>query len=273
MGRTLALLIVAAVLVSACSTGGSGSDDDATTSPSPTPATLIDTSWRLTQVGDDVAAVPDAIKATLSFSGADAERADIASGSTGCNRFSGPYTLGAGDALSFGALAATQRACSPAINAVEGAYLTALDTTDAYTLDGDTLTLLAGGREVAVLTRQTSPSLVGPTWQATAINNGKEAVVSVVSGTRPTAAFDDDGRITGDTGCNTFNGSYEIDGEGAIGIGPLASTKKACADEQASAQEAAYLAALQQATVYRFVDGTLELRNDDGALQVSFTQD
>ena len=44
-----------------------------------------------------------------------------------------------------------------------------------------------------------------------------------------TLDFVDDGRLTGETGCNSFNGPYQSDGD-AISIGPLAVTRAACPD-------------------------------------------
>ena len=50
-------------------------------------------------------------------------------------------------------------------------------------------------------------------WQALAINNGKEAVVSVQGGTTVTAIFGADGKLSGNAGCNTYNGTYTTDGD------------------------------------------------------------
>jgi heat shock protein HslJ len=44
-----------------------------------------------------------------------------------------------------------------------------------------------------------------------------------------TLDFVDDARLTGETGCNSFNRPYQSDGD-AISIGPLAVTRAACPD-------------------------------------------
>lgn len=54
-------------------------------------------------------------------------------------------------------------------------------------------------------------------------------------------------------------------------IGPLAATERACADEEVTQQEAAYLAALENATTFSITGDTLELRDETGALQVGYT--
>jgi heat shock protein HslJ len=75
--------------------------------------------------------------------------------------------------------------------------------------------------------------------------------------------------VSGNAGCNQYNGPVVVEGD-SITIGPLASTKMACADQAAADQEAAFLAALEAATTFEVRNQTLELRDDDGALQVSF---
>lgn len=47
-----------------------------------------------------------------------------------------------------------------------------------------------------------------------------------VAGSRIDIAFED-GRVAGSSGCNSYAGTYALDGT-ALGIGPLASTRKAC---------------------------------------------
>jgi len=112
-------------------------------------------------------------------------------------------------------------------------------------------------------------TLEGVTWHATGINNGKEAVVSVEAGTDPTLVYEKAGTITGNATCNSFNGPAVVDGSN-VKVGPLNSTRMACADEAKNAQEAAYLAALENATTFEVRAGHLELRDAQGALQVSF---
>jgi len=62
-------------------------------------------------------------------------------GNSGCNTYFGGATR-KDAALSFGAIAGTQMACSPELMAQEHAFLTALSTTASYTLDSMRLTLL-----------------------------------------------------------------------------------------------------------------------------------
>src|SRR5690242_16248586 len=71
-------------------------------------------------------------------------------------------------------------------------------------------------------------AVVGPAWTITAYDfNG--ALKDVASGSTANITFADDGTVTGTGGCNSFHGSYTLNGN-TIKIGPLASTQKSCAD-------------------------------------------
>jgi heat shock protein HslJ len=112
------------------------------------------------------------------------------------------------------------------------------------------------------------PSLTGAEWSAAGVNNGKGGVASLVADTVITATFGEDGPLFGSGGCNRYRGQFTVDGA-RITIGPLATTRMACPGPVME-QEAQYLAALGRATTWRIDGDTLELRDADGALQVSF---
>ena len=108
--------------------------------------------------------------------------------------------------------------------------------------------------------------LVG-SWEATTISTGS-GIESVLGGSTLTADFDGEG-ITGNGGCNGFNGSYTTSGT-TIDIGPLASTMMACADPARQTQEQRYLAALELATSFRVARNRLELFRDGGSIAATF---
>lgn len=66
----------------------------------------------------------------------------------------------------------------------------------------------------------------------------------VARGTSPDISFRG-GRISGDASCNRFNGSFSFT-RGQLIAGPLASTRMACTNRAANAQEAAVLRILRQ---------------------------
>jgi len=76
-----------------------------------------------------------------------------------------------------------------------------------------------------------SHGFAGSSWQVTAYNNGKQAVVSVITGTRITARFGGDGRLTGSAGCNQYFAEYLVD-NGPMAIGPPGATRRFCADPE-----------------------------------------
>ena len=83
----------------------------------------------------------------------------------------------------------------------------------------------------------------GTTWVLETVSAGGDEG-GVLPGTELTVVFDG-GEINGSAGCNSYFGSYELDGE-TITIGPLASTQMFCPDPPlVMDQELAYLELLQ----------------------------
>lgn len=66
--------------------------------------------------------------------------ADRISGTGGCNRFFGGYTI-SGERISFGGVGATEMPCEPVVMAQEAAFHTALSSTRTYRREGETLIL------------------------------------------------------------------------------------------------------------------------------------
>ena len=187
-------------------------------------------------------------------------------GSAGCNSYSGPYTV-SGSSIEFKQpMASTMMACEEPVMEQETAYFQVLAAAKSFAVKGDQLTLNdAGGKALATYKAQ-SQSLDGTSWQVISYNNGNQAVTSVLAGTELTAIFGTDGNLSGSSGCNTYVGSYKVDGY-KITIGPLASTKKFCIDPAGVMdQESQFLAALQSAAAYKMEGNRLELRTQDGAL-------
>jgi heat shock protein HslJ len=188
-------------------------------------------------------------------------------GSTGCNRYTATYTLD-GDELEIGPIAATRMACIPPADAVERAYLAALERVTGWRVEDDELTLV--DEEDADVLRFAAATLVGD-WNATAFQSG-DAVLSVIAGTEVTASFGEDGTLSGSSGCNTYRATYEAD-RGQIEISAPAGTKKACAEPAgAMEQEAAYLAGLPTAVRYRVDGRSLTLERADGTIFATYTR-
>jgi heat shock protein HslJ len=252
-GGRIRSVLAAALLVAGLAGGASAQ--------SAAPGGLAGTSWLLGEVGGTP--VASGTPADILFTDTEV------SGSAGCNRFFGSYTTDGSATLTFGPLATTMMSCGEATDAFEQGYLAALGTVATYAIDGDALTLSdASGTAVLAYSRSAPASVEGP-WIATGWNNGNEGVVSpMTDDTAPSLSFHPDGTVDGNGGCNSFSGGYSIHDD-AIAIGPLMGTLMSCGDEL-DTQQAQFTAALEAATTWSITSGSLELRDDSGALQASF---
>jgi len=95
-------------------------------------------------------------------------------------------------------------------------------------------------------TKKASIDLLGTEWLLENLEGGSP------DHGRATLAFPETGKVSGNGSCNRFFGPAEIKGD-AIRLGPLASTRMACAEE-AMDQEAKYLEALQAAERFEWKD-------------------
>ena len=242
-----ALVVLGAA--TACGEDGASSAD---------PSALEGTPWVLA-AGVDVDGWEDVAPSATFAEG-------MVTGSTGCNRFRGSYTLD-GDSLELGEVAMTAMACPPPADAVEREYAGALESVRAWRTEGDELVLLDGDGADLLTFRVATP--VG-SWQATAFQG--DAVSSLVAGTEITADFAEDGSLSGSAGCNTYRTTYTTD-RGGIEIEAPAATKKACAEpEEIMEQEAAFLTALPTAARYEVAGPTLSLLTAEGTIVATFTR-
>jgi heat shock protein HslJ len=218
---------------------------------------LEGTTWQLTSPDSPGDHSKDAKEApvTVRFAGG------RASGFSGCNRFTGGYSQD-GDTLVVGPLAGTMMACPEPRMAAEKAFLGGLSGKHSVAIAGDRMTLTPASGEPLVFRAEPEPTLEGVTWKVTGFNNGRQAVVSAVTGTTLTLTFED-GMVRGSAGCNTFRAPYTADGN-RLSIGAAAATRKACAEEGVMEQERKFLAALATARVWTVEGGTLDVHRADG---------
>jgi heat shock protein HslJ len=144
---------------------------------------------------------------------------------------------------------------------VERAYLQRLPQVSAYRISGGTLTLLNGDEALLRYEATIAAEAIPGDWIVTSYFSG-DAITSVLGGVDMTttfAALD----VTGNTGCNTFSGPYQVEGD-EITIGRLASTMAACPTEELQRQETDFLAALRLATTFRVTGNRLDLLRRPG---------
>ena len=190
-------------------------------------------------------------------------------GTDGCNRYTAPYAASADSFQLSAPISSTKMACpGPAMTQAE-AFLRALVNAHGARAEGAQLRLVdADGAVLATLDAQ-SQELTGTAWQVTAFNNGHQAVVSVLPGTRLTIEFSADGKLGGSAGCNSYTATYVSSRQDLI-LGNAAATRKTCAKPKGvMLQESLFFKALAMVTVARIDGDRLELRGRDGALVVS----
>ena len=123
------------------------------------------------------------------------------------------------------------------------------------------ISLLAGCASGTV-SREPVPDLSGTRWTIVAVDGSTPR-----RGDEPLSVeFGVDGRVSGNSGCNSFAGPYIRD-ESTLRIGELLSTRRACAEAARQRQESRVLAVLEgDTTLRRERDNRISLRKESGAL-------
>jgi heat shock protein HslJ len=161
----------------------------------------------------------------------------------------------------------TQMACPESTMAQAKAFTTALRTARSFRRGAGTLKLLDANGAVVVTFAAQASSLPGTSWSVMNINNGRQAVVGMVSGSTVTMAFDTAGRVSGTTGCNRYTAAYRAEGD-TLRFSSVAATRMACADPAVDEQEQAFLRALESVATLSFEGDSLVLRQKDGAMAI-----
>jgi heat shock protein HslJ len=102
---------------------------------------------------------------------------------------------------------------------------------------------------------------LGHSWIAVSLN-GK----GYTGSERPTFTLDDQFRVRGFGGCNTFSATAYPLREQGIAVGPIAMTKRAC-DKGVSAAEMQFLTALRTSAKWDTVVGSLVIKGPNGELK------
>jgi heat shock protein HslJ len=162
-------------------------------------------------------------------------------------------------------------ACPPEVMQQAEAFRAALSGAKTYrVVDGQLQLLGADGAVLASFAAQ-SRSLAGTTWQVTGINNGRNALVSLVAGSTVTLQFLVDGKVAGSAGCNQYTARYEAEGS-KLKISAPASTRRLCPEAGFMEQEQAFLKALEAVSTMRMEGNRVEFRDAQGAMQVVATK-
>lgn len=227
--------------------------------------TLTGTNWTL--FGLSGAAVESGPAITLRF-----ESDGTLGGSDGCNRYSGSYSVDGSAIRIPDRLVTTRAACPEPVERRARRYTRALLQAASFTIADRQLALRdASGSELAVFRADTA-KLAGSVWDVIGYNNGRQAVVSVLAGSRITVSFGADQRVTGSAGCNRYFASYQQSGE-SITIAAPGATRRVCAEpDGVMEQEAAFLAALASVATLRLEADRLTLRTPAGAIALTLAR-
>ncbi len=222
--------------------------------------------WRLLEYGsaNDRTTVPIDVTVTLRL-----EDGRV-SGLAGCNRYSGSVLVDEGR-IAIGPLAMTMRMCEPEVMEVERDYASLLDGVDSMALVEGHLVMSAGDDPILLFER-VGFSLPGA-WRLDSYNNGRQAMVSVLTGTEITAIFDEEGTLAGSSGCNRYRAEYSA-ADGAMGVGLPAGTRKMCGEPPGIMdQESRYLGLLPEIARYEFEDdGTMRCLDTEGLNLLRFSR-
>ncbi|MFH1330919.1 MAG: META domain-containing protein [Actinomycetota bacterium] len=210
--------------------------------------------------------LPTGIRLTLDF-----DDAGGVGGTAGCNSYFGTVTSTAGG-ITITGIGSTEMACEPGIMERETRFLTALGRATAFALDEDHLSLTAGDGAVSIdlapFVPEADRPLAGTTWQLITLIDGDSAS-SIIAGTTPMLEVDDlAGRISGNTGCNSFFGPVTFEDQ-TVSVGALAATPMAC-EPGVMAQESFVFEVLGAAATWEIDGTTLRIAAADGrALEFS----
>lgn len=122
-----------------------------------------------------------------------------------------------------------------------------------------------------------APQLAGTKWNVTDYSQGAGIITNVWK-TEITIAFGADGTVSGSTGCNDYQGTWETEGaydefvEGVrdandgqvMRLSGLTWTEIACEDEAIVEQEEEHIDLLQRAGRWVIIRGDFNLRSSDG---------
>lgn len=118
---------------------------------------------------------------------------------------------------------------------------------------------------------QPPPALTAHEWDLQSFRDPGGDLVAPLPGSIVTLTFSPAGDIHGKSGCNSYHGTYSVEGE-LLTVQSLASTEMYCpGPEGLMAQEERYLILLSESTRYQVLDNTLILSYYDIRKHMVFT--
>lgn len=177
-------------------------------------------------------------------------------GSGGCNRYSGRYTVDE-DGIIVEPIASTLMMCDDEeVVQQEQAYLEALSMISALQInENDELVISTGDGQELIF--RPIPPVTDRIWELASLDG--EAPL----GDEPITLEFVDGQARGTGGCNQYRAGFTYNGEDLM-ISPIFSTRRACADEALTTQEANYFAELENAATLTVTEEQLIITTGEG---------
>lgn len=241
----LALVLLALPLLSACGAFNliSVSDQRAES------ATLAGTAWvfiSFNDAGATNAALPGQ-PLTLAF-----DPGGQFHGFAGCNTYYGNYSV-AGETISISTIGTRNDTCNAAVMDQEQAFLSALEGTSSFSIQGMVLDLFHDSAQfLHFVEPESAPStpLSNSRWTLSNLYVPSLGNQELLDGTTLTLMFSDDGRITGFGGCNSFAGQYTVEGH-TLSIDGIAATTNIPCKRVIQDQENEYFKSLMTSKTFR----------------------
>lgn len=179
----------------------------------------------------------------------------------GCNQLMGKAGLDAGR-LTVDNLGGTEMGCEKALMDQDEWLSEFLSSSPVWKLDGETLVLSDGKTKIELREEKlTAKPLHGTAWTLDTLVDG-ETASSIPQGVRATLKLGEDGKVSGNAGCNGFGGSFTAKA-GKISFSNLGVTRMACGGDK-DAVEKAVLAVLDGTVAYQIKGKTLTVTHPSG---------
>ena len=228
---------------------------------------LTETQWQLLVFNGE--GIPEELMVTLTLSSDDNDREGIVFGSTGCNRFSGTYTMDE-DRLNINVLVVTVIMCDFGME-TETAFLEAFRDQLTYQIEFNRLVLVSENN--ALIFVGETPSLAG-LWRVSTLGDPQNPVEMTFDQTILAEFSIEDGAntglITGMTPCQDYVARYFVDRDLLTTDMQEMSDLGQCQD--GSVLDSEYFEALQKAETFEFHRGGLLLRDAEGNQVLEFRQ-
>ncbi|MEU7513634.1 META domain-containing protein [Streptomyces sp. NPDC042898] len=183
-----------------------------------------------------------------------------AQGNTGCNHFGATVAVN-GDTLTVTQNEITEIGCPGDRQRFEKDLIKAFAGPLKGTIKGERFTLAsADGRNGLELASEPGAPLRGTTWKVDSLLSGTTASsLPAGSGSKARFVIGEDGRVSGNLGCNNFSATVRVDGTTLTVDGPAATTRMMCASAEMELET----------KLYELLDGPLTYRLDHRTLTLT----